>query len=1673
MDNMKESRIYSFLAFLLLLATGLLGLSSTSFVEAATQSQRVDACKTPINVKHFTTNTSYNKFMFINTSYNAISNFYELGGSSTTSDKGVNWACHHYRDNGAFIGAGIIFILKSVTVGDKIPTYSGSSYKYRTYSFNTDVDASSGSTTTATLGGLVHQNSDEYTASNYAIHIGFCKTYNDCKPAGGTGNASVNTGAATAGAGGIVQRSGSDDIKVKRMINGTNYTQASFGLWSEPYIGFGSWPTVTINNDTLRTAVDNGTVSWTPISSGSRTGTVTLYIQRCWSGDGSSMGSSDTCEAGKVYLITKLKPKNNPWSAEFDGKISTSVSSDATAVTEGGSVIYYTDSKNPYANFTGQHRRKDTNNPPASASGSWSSSTTGNSGTPSLSGNSSWANVDTYKGTATLNNPGDSQKVCYYFSYYKYRKSNEEGTSSSLSEKQDKSSCITFKRYNYTHTFSGSVSGSASVNGTAMTMGTTNKVDFDKATVKFTGNLCRTDTIRPDSFNSNWKAFQTAASSVSESSTAWKSGTDALTKKNTTNACKNVYTDDRGTVNLSLGNNYFYSTLGYHTKITDAGAKSDWDEKQSWVNIYRYSWYDVEGKVEINSNATNRSGTFWIDANTANIQFKHYLKRNTTVGIQTQYYTTKDPNPGNKFPTVNSYTTSSINVNNAWYNQYNSPTNGREAVNVAKDTGTSYCQTLYYYSKVREDSNDRKSPTNTSACISLKRYKTTFSGDTKVYVNNNSTDNRDGDTIIVNTADKYPVKVPVTFKHTVTRSGSDPDGSPTKKSSSIATNIFDGTDTKGYRSGDAHGTARAAASTIGLNPSESDSYSDTFTVNVYPEQEIQLCQQMTYVNEVQGTESTKSTTGNKACIKIKMGKDTCFDQEFSIKDAKNYMRVQIRRKNSSGTKVVSSNIRYQGNHEIEAYAQPGDQIRFDYDACAGGELARQYAFSNTTTSYDISGRAEKVYYDGNVARIEYKEGYLFGDSLSSSPYTALTKNLGTSNATVGKGPFNEVYKTSTTSPHGDSIYSCNQFGTTGRLSDHYRIPNYINGITAEGYSTNCKSDDYGYASDLGATIRQVTTWTDTQYSGGNVVAGHNGAAASITANVKVPYNYKTNIITGGDGGYILPGNKHTETIRLNIDPRKNSPVDGEEYATVTKQSKYKLIEINIGPGNNADPDTFNDLVNDNNSNYYDTTGNSDLSNRWSGLPVCKSFNCSTIRTGEGRFNPVNNQAGGWAIPGTDYELTIPYNAEPGTKICYIAAIWPSDSHNLPNASDISVAQEAAGLDPRGTYWQVSGASCYTVSKRPSFNVLGGDTYAQGRISARTQKYPKNNAGADPRIYGSWTEYAAISGLSLKGYASGASLWGGSSIVSDSNGRSLNCAFSSYTFANEKCENSPSSLGKMKIDTTTSSNPETIANQMITRYTRTDGTGKMHVTGNNPVRVEDGGICKYDEEQGTYVPYNVAQGATFACIGDTGAKYTHVDNTGNQVAYIPGEVNYCMGKGDTFNSRTSIIHSDGTLVVGANMAYGAASQSYWGQNRTASGICWEDSYNSISEIPQSILIAKKIIIKDYVTYIDTWLIADEIITCDPVAGWNGDVPINTINTQNCNQQLTINGPVMTKNLKLYRTYGGGFTNNGNTSLLASPAEIFTMSPEVYLWSYNQAQRYSQATTTYARELAPRY
>lgn len=122
------------------------------------------------------------------------------------------------------------------------------------------------------------------------------------------------------------------------------------------------------------------------------------------------------------------------------------------------------------------------------------------------------------------------------------------------------------------------------------------------------------------------------------------------------------------------------------------------------------------------------------------------------------------------------------------------------------------------------------------------------------------------------------------------------------------------------------------------------------------------------------------------------------------------------------------------------------------------------------------------------------------------------------------------------------------------------------------------------------------------------------------------------------------------------------------------------------------------------------------------------------------------------------------------------------------------------------------------------------------------------------------------------------------------------------------------------------------------------------------------------------------------------------------------------------------------------------------------------FKKISEIPQVVIIAKKIVINNNVTNVDAWLIANdnnktgEIETCD-----NFDKTINT-----CSLKLTVNGPVMTDHLYLYRTAGSGAgVNSGD------PAEVFNLRADAYLWSASQVANNSRMQTVYTADLPPRF
>ncbi len=76
--------------------------------------------------------------------------------------------------------------------------------------------------------------------------------------------------------------------------------------------------------------------------------------------------------------------------------------------------------------------------------------------------------------------------------------------------------------------------------------------------------------------------------------------------------------------------------------------------------------------------------------------------------------------------------------------------------------------------------------------------------------------------------------------------------------------------------------------------------------------------------------------------------------------------------------------------------------------------------------------------------------------------------------------------------------------------------------------------------------------------------------------------------------------------------------------------------------------------------------------------------------------------------------------------------------------------------------------------------------------------------------------------------------------------------------------------------------------------------------------------------------------------------------------------------------------------------------------------------------------------------------------------------SNFNANTCNEQILFRAPVITRKLTLNRTYGASY---GESSV--KRAEIFDLNPYTYLWSYGQMGRYSQAVTTYSREMPSRY
>src|SRR5690606_13493357 len=103
------------------------------------------------------------------------------------------------------------------------------------------------------------------------------------------------------------------------------------------------------------------------------------------------------------------------------------------------------------------------------------------------------------------------------------------------------------------------------------------------------------------------------------------------------------------------------------------------------------------------------------------------------------------------------------------------------------------------------------------------------------------------------------------------------------------------------------------------------------------------------------------------------------------------------------------------------------------------------------------------------------------------------------------------------------------------------------------------------------------------------------------------------------------------------------------------------------------------------------------------------------------------------------------------------------------------------------------------------------------------------------------------------------------------------------------------------------------------------------------------------------------------------------------------------------------------------------------------------YTSVRDLPQVIIKAPTINIKNSAGRVDAWLLAVEddakgvLNTCSDY-GTTGDLTINK-----CNKKLTVNGPVVADIIYLRRTAG----SEVQESLRGEPAEVFNLRADAYM------------------------
>lgn len=212
---------------------------------------------------------------------------------------------------------------------------------------------------------------------------------------------------------------------------------------------------------------------------------------------------------------------------------------------------------------------------------------------------------------------------------------------------------------------------------------------------------------------------------------------------------------------------------------------------------------------------------------------------------------------------------------------------------------------------------------------------------------------------------------------------------------------------------------------------------------------------------------------------------------------------------------------------------------------------------------------------------------------------------------------------------------------------------------------------------------------------------------------------------------------------------------------------------------------------------------------------------------------------------------------------------------------------------------------------------------------------------------------------------------------------------------------------------------------------------------------------------------VGQYSTAKNLPNIGANFPVNDDTEVYANALNSQGVYRSDDTDTTKVASPITISAKTLQKGQWVVINAPNADV----RITGNIDYTNAQlQSISDIPQMVIIARSISITDNVTNVDAWLIAKGsaggtgvIDTCWAASRPTFNAPLTV---SNCDQKLQVNGPVMAKALWLRRTAGAGASG-------IAPAEVFNFRPDAYLWLHARASTSGHIQIVDIKELPPRF